>query len=303
MISVLRFAIGVALWSGATLLLSTTRPFNRMSLADRLRPYQHATTVTPRHAGVMSIESIRDVVAPIAGDIGERIGSVIGINEQLSVRLQRVHAELDVAGFRMRQVGSALITLVGAAVMTLMTRPNPIVALALVAGAPFAAFLASELRLSARSTSHQVRLFAELPVVSEQLGMLLASGFSLGSALARLSERGNGAAARDLRRVVARMRQGLSEADALREWATISNVDAVERMVAVLALNREATDIGRLISDEARAIRREAQRQLVETIEKRSQMVWIPVTVATLVPGVIFVFIPFIDVMRTFGGS
>jgi hypothetical protein len=38
-------------------------------------------------------------------------------------------------------------------------------------------------------------------------------------------------------------------------------------------------------------------------MERRSQQVWIPVTVATLVPGVIFLSIPFIEALRQFGGS
>ena len=69
---------------------------------------------------------------------------------------------------------------------------------------------------------------------------------------------------------------------------------------AVLALNREATDLGRLITEEARTIRRDAHRHLIETIERRAQQVWIPVTVATLVPGVLFMVVPFVQAMRLF---
>ena len=38
-------------------------------------------------------------------------------------------------------------------------------------------------------------------------------------------------------------------------------------------------------------------------MEKRSQQVWIPVTVATLIPGVIFLSIPFIEALSLFSGS
>jgi hypothetical protein len=70
--------------------------------------------------------------------------------------------------------------------------------------------------------------------------------------------------------------------------------------VAVLALNREAADLGHLISEEARAMRADAHRELIEIIERRSQLVWIPVTVATLLPGVVFIAIPFIQAMQLF---
>ena len=97
-----------------------------------------------------------------------------------------------------------------------------------------------------------------------------------------------------------RIRQGLTEVDALREWATVADVDALDRLVAVLALNREAGDLGRLVADEARSIRRDVQRELIEQIERRAQQVWIPVTVATLVPGVVLLAVPFIEAMRLF---
>ena len=88
--------------------------------------------------------------------------------------------------------------------------------------------------------------------------------------------------------------------DALREWARLADVDALTRLVNVLALHREGGDLGRLISEEARTIRSEVHRELIESIERRGQQVWIPVTVATLVPGVLFMVVPFIEAMRLF---
>ena len=76
---------------------------------------------------------------------------------------------------------------------------------------------------------------------------------------------------------MSRIRQGLSEVEALREWARRADIDPLYRLVSVLSLNREASDLGRLISEEARSMRRDAQRELVEAIERRSQQVWIPV--------------------------
>ena len=89
----------------------------------------------------------------------------------------------------------------------------------------------------------------------------------------------------------------------MREWATTVDVPAVGRLVGVLALNRDAGDLGNLITNEARAVRAEVHRELVETIEKRSQQVWIPVTVATLVPGLLFLAVPFTEALRLFSAS
>src|SRR3546814_12740767 len=90
--------------------------------------------------------------------------------------------------------------------------------------------------------------------------MLLGAGYSLGAALNRIAARGNGACARDLVGVCGRVRQGLTDIEALREWAAIADVDALERLVSVLALNREAGDHGHLVADGARSIPREGAR-------------------------------------------
>ena len=139
--------------------------------------------------------------------------------------------------------------------------------------------------------------------MAEHLGILLAAGFSLPSALNRLSRSRQRRRRHDLAQVVRRIRQGLSELDALREWAALIDVDGVDRLVGVLALHREAGDLGALISSESQAIRADAHRRLIESIERRSQLVWVPVTVATLVPGLILLAVPFVAAMgRVTGG-
>jgi len=47
----------------------------------------------------------------------------------------------------------------------------------------------------------------------------------------------------------------------------------ISAAIAVLALNREKGDPGRLISEEARAIRHEVQRVAVATMERRAEQV------------------------------
>jgi tight adherence protein C len=300
-----RFAVlgSLALWIGATLVLSEVRWFARPPLAQRLRPYVPGGLAGSGRSGLLSMESFRDVVAPLSRSLGERLARLFGVSEELAVKLDRLHSPLDVTAFRVRQVGRMTAAMGLAGLLALALRPPVVVALLLLLGAPLLAFLVLEQQVSSASAARQRRLFLELPVLAEQLAMLLSAGYSLGSALTRLSTRGTGACAEDLQRVIGRVRQGLSEVDALREWAATVDVDAVERLVAVLALNRHAGDLGRLISEEARSIRREVQRELLETIERRSQAVWIPVTVATLLPGVLFLAVPFIEALRVFSGE
>ncbi|MCU0310257.1 MAG: type II secretion system F family protein [Acidimicrobiales bacterium] len=292
----------LAVWLGTTLVLGEVRWVRRIPLRDRLRPYAPGgdarSRTAPGSAGWSA--TVVAVLGPLARQHGADLARVAGVSEDLSRRLRRVHSPLDPTSFRLRQLGWVMGALAVAVLTTAVVRPAvPIVALSVV-GAPVLAFLLVEQQLSNASTAWQRKIFLELPVVSEQLGMLLCAGYSLGSALTRLADRGQGAVAADLRVVVSRIQQGLDEVTALREWAALAQVPAVDRLVGVLALNREAGDLGRLIAEEARTVRGDVHRELVETIERRGQQVWIPVTVATLVPGVLFLAVPFVEAMRLF---
>ena len=293
---------GLTLWLGSTLLLSRLTWFRVPPLVERLRPYGPASLAHgPRH-GLLSADSMRDVIGPIAAGIGNRVSRLLGINDELAARLARSGSTLDTNSFRLRQAGWSAGTMLGTAAIAVVVSPPAALATTPVVGAPILTFLVLEQRVSTASTQWQQRITLELPVVIEQLGMLLSSGYSLGSAITRLGRRGRGLCATELLRVSTRIRQGVSEIDALREWATHADVAAIDRLVGVLALNWEASDLGALISAEARSVRREVQRAEIEIIEKRAQQVWIPVTVATLLPGVIFMAVPFIDAMGKLTG-
>lgn len=292
----------VATWIGTALLLSCHRWFRQLPLGERLRPYLPGAsgTTDARAPSGRWPATLLEVLGPLARSGGAALARVFGVAEELALRLRRVHSPLDVTAFRLRQLGWVVGTSVAALLVVAIVRPPVPLVLLAVLGAPLLAFLLVEQQLARASSAWQRRLFLELPVVSEQLGMLLSAGYSLGAALTRLSRRGHGAVATDLTVVVGRVQQGLDDVAALREWAAVARLGAVDRLVAVLALNREASDLGRLISAEARSLRADVHRELIESIERRGQQVWIPVTVATLLPGVLFLAVPFVEAMQLF---
>ncbi len=296
-------AIAVALLVGLTLLLSELRWFARPPLVERLAPYSPRHGSSGRTRGLVTVDSFREVVAPLARSTGESLSRILGSSEALEVRLRRLHSPVDATELRMRQLAGSCAALGLGVLLSQLLGLGLLSALLFVLGLPLLAFLVVEQRIASRSAAKQQRIFLELPVVAEQLGMLLGAGYSLGTALHRLAARGTGACTRDLRNVCARTQQGLTEAEALGEWAELADVPELTRLVGVLALNSEAGDLGHLISEEARSTRREVQRRTVETIERRGQQVWIPVTVATLVPGVIFLAVPFVEAMRLFASG
>lgn len=293
---------GLAVWVGVTLLLSELRWFSRVSLVERLRPYGPDGLQRGR-GGILSVATFRDVIGPVSRAVAERVSRTFGVHEDLSIRLARVHSPLDATAFRTRQLGWSVSGFGAAVAVDAVLRPPALVAFLILVGAPLLAFLVVEQQLATASDHAKRRITHELPVLAEQLAMLVCAGFSLGAAIDRVARRGRGHCARDLARVCERVRHGLSETDALREYAAVADVPALDRLVLVLALHREAPDLGRLLSEEARAIRREIHRQLVVAAERRAQQVWIPVTVAALLPGVIFICVPFIQALRVFSGS
>jgi len=293
-------ASAILFFIGSTLLLSEIRWFRTRSLAAMITPYLPGGRRT-RASELFSVESFGELLRPAAQAIGGLAAKLFGVSEELPRRLRRVHWDMDAAGFRLRQMGWSLVSMAAAAMVVFtLGLPGPLAVMALLAS-PILAFLVVEQQLANASDLWKHRVFQELPIIAEQIAMLLGSGYSLGAALNRISERGNGAIATDLKRVVGRVRQGASENEALREWAELVDVDQVRRLVSVLSLNKEAGDLGSMVATEARTTRAESHRALLESIERKNQQVWIPVTLATLVPGVILMAIPFFDALSSFG--
>lgn len=301
MTSLVWIAVVLAGATGAVLVLAEVPWFQRRPTVERLSPYLRAE----RHAGGprRSADSLTQVLAPLAQQLGSRLSQALGFTEDLGLRLERAGMSLRPAEFRVRQLTRGIVALLLAGVVVIGIGPRLVMAAALLLGAPSLVVLGEEQRLSVLAARRQAALRAELPVVVEQLGMLLSAGYSLSGALSRLSTRSGGVVAHDLRTVIRNVRHGSNEGAALEEWGQRSGVDAVRRLVAVLSLHGATGDLGALISAEARAVRAEAQRELLESIERRAQLVWVPVTVATLVPGLIFLAVPFISAMSQVTGS
>ena len=288
----------LALWTGGALVLAELPWFRRRPLIDRIRPYLPAGQ--PPRRDHLSVDTFRAVIGPVALDLGRRASRLLGGADDLDRQLAMVGAATDSTGFRVRQLAWCMTAAGAGACLAAAASFSPALALLFVLGSPALAFLLVEDRLVRRCRDRRQRLQAELPVVAEQLGMLLSAGYSLGAALQRLAARSRGVSGSDLARVCTRTQHGLSEVDALREWAEAAGVPDLDHLVGVLALHRQGGDLSRLVSDEARNARAGAQQRTVAAIERRAQQVWIPVTVAALVPGVLFLAVPFIEAMRLF---
>lgn len=285
---------------GSLMLLQGAPWFRRQPLAARIRPYLSAAAQPSR---MSSSTVLKSTLMPIVVDLGSVITRALGVEHDLAERLKITHSTDSPQEFRWRQFVRAIVALLLGCFVSLLLSLGPFLTLFTSVGVAALSFLRDEQKVSSAVERHQRQLEAELPVVIEQLATLLRAGYSLPAALDRVSERGTGVAAQDIQTVLKRINHGLSEIDALQEWSRTTNVEGVRRLTAVLTMHQETSDIGHLVSQEARASREEAHRGLIEFIEKRAQLVWIPVTVATLVPGLIFLAVPFISAMNQVIGS
>jgi Flp pilus assembly protein TadB len=288
--TVLDLAVAAVCFAGTYLTLASIRWFRRVPLSARLAAH------VPRSETLADRSHFQGGGGVGGGGVTWVSGltRLLGARPDLAARLEAAGRAPDVGGYRLRLTFRAVCFLAAAVGAVVAASPPAPVAVLVLAGMPALSVLLQEQHLDRDRERRAERIDAEMPVVAEQLGVLLSAGLSVRAALHRLASRGQGEVAADLQHVVRAIRAGSSENEALAAWSAASRLESVERVTAVLALHREAADLGELIATEAQSIRAASQRRLVATIERRAQLVWVPVTVATLVPGLILVGVPFV---------
>lgn len=227
----------------------------------------------------------------------QRVALLANANAELAARLSQAGLQRSPFEFRARQAGGGVAGFVASGAALSVVGARPLLALAGALGVAAAVYGACEHSLGRSISLRRTQIVEELPIVAEQVGMLLASGMSLRGALDVAARRGHGVCAEGLERVGARVAGGAAVEVALAEWADDAGSAEIRRFVGVLTLHEDTTDVAALVSDEARAARMEAHRRLIAHIERRSEQVWIPVTVAALVPGCVLLAIPFSDAL------
>ena len=204
---------------GLALVLTELPWFRRTHLAGRLRPYAPPTTAGSARTTASDRAPWRAVLLPLADQVGGRVAGLLGLHDDLALRLTRAGMTIDAAAFRMRQIVHLVLGLGAGALTALVLSPPPLLGAVLVLGSPIVWVLIDEQLVSWRAAERNRRLGLELPVIAEQLGILLSGGWSLPSAIRRIGDRGRGVAAEDLRTVSRRIRQGRSETEALVQWS------------------------------------------------------------------------------------
>lgn len=222
---------------------------------------------------------------------------LIGSEAALNTRLERAGVAVTALRFRTTQVVAGFAALVVAAAVTFVFALPAVVAFGLLAGLPAVAVWGGEQALSVALRRRTDLVVRELPLVIEQLAELLKNGVGVAEACAKVAVHTRSVVASDLGRVAREIAHGVRDEVALQAFADRHDVAAIHRIVAVLDAHRHAADLGGLLAEEVRELRLAAHRDLLALIQQREQQVWIPVTVATLVPGVLLLGVPFVHTL------
>lgn len=277
--------------AGASMLMAGITAHRGPSLVQRLGPY------TPR-GDQLQARRHREILIDELMKVAESLARGLGVKTSLSVRLARAGRSITPERFRLGQAGTALACAVLAIGLLIFTELPGSLLVPAVALATAIGYLIAEQSLDSQAKKRTTRYRAEMPLLAEHLAILIGSGMSLSTAINTVSQRSRGLFATDLSNVAMRVNQGMSIEHALTEMARGYEYPELDRLTETLALHQNTSDLARLIAAQAESLRRANHRRLLAQIETRSQMIWIPVTVAALVPGSLLLAAPLLQAVK-----
>lgn len=137
-----------------------------------------------------------------------------------------------------------------------------------------------------------------MPAEIEKLAVYLAGGYSLVGATTRVAERTKSPCA-EIFEIIARGLKGGEEISvAVSQARELFEAPSLARLANVLEGALYGADLVKAARSEAAAQREAIHRLALAEMEKNSQKIWIPITIAALVPGIVLIFVPFVAVMR-----
>lgn len=255
-----------------------------------------ATRVLPYVGGLVTDRRPQLRGRLLAG-VAARLDRLLGGATSVRRRLERAGLEATVADFRVEQAVWGLCAFACAAtfaVLVSLHAPGRVVPMLVLCAVAFLfGALARDNRLSAQVAARERRLFAEFPAVAELLALSVAAGESPVSAMERVAERGHGAMAAELRRVVGGVRTGVPVAVALDELGRRSGLPVVSRFAEGVAVAIErGTPLADVLHAQAGDVREAQRRVLIEGGARREVFMLTPVVFLVLPTVVLFAFYP-----------
>ena len=300
----LGLALGVGLWC----LVSVAPRLSRPTLADRVAPYVvDASDEARRFVDRRTVDPLPifgTVLAPVVSALRVGLGSLLGGDASVRIRLRQAGWRMSVEEFRSRQlVWAALGLAVGVAISAALatTRPiAPALAVALPAVTAGCGVALQDWRLRTRANRRVRRIADELPTVMEFLSLSLSAGEGILDAVRRLSRVGTGELARELGATVAEVSTGIPFARALTSTAAGLGLPALDRAIAAIvgALER-GTPLAEVLRAQAQDSRSDAKKRLLEVAGKKEVAMLVPLVFLILPITILFAIFPGIVVLQT----
>jgi tight adherence protein C len=292
-----QLALALGLLLGWMLLLGSLRSLRRPSLLRRLeRRLDGAADDVPSRQALRRTRSGDRLGGTRESRLDWRRGGLRG-------RLERAGSEATPRQLAIGTLACATAGLVfGVLVSTATTSTALRLALALLGAA--IGSLAPFGFLEQRATRRQAERTDAFPLLVEHLAMLAGHGFAVPEAFWRLERRWRDTTVgADLRALCRRMAQGAEPAVAVADWAEAHRFPPGERLADALAATATSSDCERVLWQLGRAERERHLAELVRRFQVREQQVWIPVTVAAFVPGMLLLVLPFARALHALGAA
>lgn len=152
------------------------------------------------------------------------------------------------------------------------------------------------LHLQARETAEALR--NDMPLLLSELQSSLERGNSLTTAVITTARSSQTAWSEHLTQLAASLTRGESLATAFGELAENITEPEVRRALELLALSNQHQVAQQLVAQLLTKAKRDHHHRLIATAGKREQLIWIPVALATLIPGVLLVIVPLISSLK-----
>jgi len=155
-------------------------------------------------------------------------------------------------------------------------------------------------RLTLLAAAQQMRtsLRDDLPLLLSELQTSLERGNSLTTSLIGIAETTQTSWRAHLVRCAASLVRGEAVANVLTELAGLAGIPEVRRALELLALSWQHQVAQKLIAQLLAQAKLDHHNRLIAIAGKREQLIWIPVAIATLIPGVLLVIVPLVGSLR-----
>ena len=295
---ILALVLGAPLGLGLTLMWSSLAAPRGSRSGRRIAPYisdisadAHATAIATG-AAVRHRRSFQRHLNTVSQRLAARGPGIAGLELMLR-RAGRIESASEWTARRVvsAMVGAAIGLSLGSVYGASVASLTP--ALGLLALGGIAGWWLPFWLLQRQERARGLDLEAEMSAGLELLGLCLAAGEDLTSALVRMAGLGSGPFTKVIRDAVARVEVGMPVAQALTESAATAGVPALTRAIEhITATLERGTPLVDVLTAQVSDVREEAKRRLIESAGKNEVLMLIPLVFLILPVTIAFAVFP-----------